>query len=125
MSESTGTILAPSVPLPPSRKLADPADFQRPITYYVGVVRQHLGRIALVTTALTILGIAVCAVLPEINSATAMIAVDRQAQPERVGDDKLLTTGDDQYMATQMNLLQADSVIRPVAEKYNLRARAH
>jgi succinoglycan biosynthesis transport protein ExoP len=125
MSESIGTLLAPSPSLSPARKLADPADFQRPLMYYVGVVRQHLGKIALVSIALTILGIAVCALLPEVNAGTSEIAVDRQAQPERVGDDKLLTTGDDQFMATQMNLLQADSVLRPVAEKYNLLEREH
>jgi succinoglycan biosynthesis transport protein ExoP len=125
MSESIGTLLAPSAPLPPARKLADPADFQRPLLYYVGIVRQHLGKIALVTLALTILGIGICALLPQINAGTAMVAVDRQSQPQGVGDDKLLTTGDDQFMATQMNLLQADVVLRPVAEKYNLLEREH
>jgi succinoglycan biosynthesis transport protein ExoP len=125
MSESIGTLLAPSPSLPPARKLADPADFQRPLMYYVGIVRQKMGKIALLTFALTILGIAVCSLLPEINAGTAMVAVDRQSQPERVGDDRFLTTGDDQFMATQMNLLQADSVLRPVVEKYKLLEREH
>ena len=54
-----------------------------------------------------------------------MIAVDRQAAPETVGDDRLLTTGDDQFMATQQSLLQADIILRPVAERYNLLEREH
>ena len=54
-----------------------------------------------------------------------MIAIDRQAAPETIGDDRLLTTGDDQFMATQQSLLQADTILRPVAERYNLLEREH
>ncbi len=36
-----------------------------------------------------------------------------------------MTTGDDQFMATQQSLLQADTILRPVAERYNLLEREH
>jgi capsular exopolysaccharide synthesis family protein len=121
MSESIGALVVQT----PARTLADPADFQRPITYYVGIVRQHLSKIVLVSIALTILGMAICAMLPEVNAGTSVIAIDRQSQPERVGEDRYLATGDDQFMATQLNLLQADTVLRPVAERYNLLEREH
>jgi succinoglycan biosynthesis transport protein ExoP len=52
-----------------------------------------------------------------------LIAIDRQAAPETIGADRLLTTGDDQFMATQQNLLQADTILRPVAQQYNLLER--
>jgi polysaccharide biosynthesis transport protein len=121
MSETIGTSLIPS----PTRKLADPADFQRPITYYAGVVRHNLKKVLLVSGALTILTIVICACMPQVNSASATIAVDRQSRPESVGDDRTLTTGDDQYMATQLNLVQQDNVLRPVVEKYHLLDREH
>ena len=34
-----------------------------------------------------------------------------------------MTTGDDQFMATQQSLLLADTILRPVAERYNLLQR--
>jgi hypothetical protein len=57
MSESTGT----SIVAAPTRKLADPADFQRPITYYAGVVRYNLKKILLISGALTVATIVICA----------------------------------------------------------------
>lgn len=121
MPEMTGTSMIPA----PTRKLADPADFQRPIMYYVGVVRHRLKTILLISGALTAITIVICACLPKVNSASATIAVDRQSRPESVGEDQLLTTGDDQYMATQLKLVQQDNVLRPVAEKYHLLQREH
>ena len=66
-----------------------------------------------------------CALLPPISVGSATIAIDRQAAPETIGDNRLLSTGDDQFMATQQNLLQADTILRPVAERYNLLEREH
>jgi polysaccharide biosynthesis transport protein len=109
----------------PQLRLSDPAESQRPLTFYMQIVRRHWATIAFVSTALTALVVLGCALAPPIHVGSATIAVDRQAAPETIGDDRLLTTGDDQFMATQQSLLLADTILRPVAERYDLLQREH
>jgi succinoglycan biosynthesis transport protein ExoP len=109
----------------PHHRLSDPAEFQRPLTFYAEIVRRHWEMIAVLSVGLTALVALGCALAPAINVGSALIAIDRQAVPETVGSDHLMTTGDDQFMATQQSLLQADTILRPVAERYNLLEREH
>jgi polysaccharide biosynthesis transport protein len=109
----------------PHPRLSDPADFQRPLTFYAAILRSHWEMIAVISIALTALVALGCALAPAVNMGSALIAIDRQAVPETVGSDHLMTTGDDQFMATQQSLLQADTILRPVAEHYNLLEREH
>jgi polysaccharide biosynthesis transport protein len=109
----------------PHPRLSDPAEFQRPLTFYAEIVRRHWEMIIVLSITLTALVALVCALAPAINVGSALIAIDRQAEPETIGSDHLLTTGDDQFMATQQGLLQADTILRPVAERYNLLEREH
>ena len=109
----------------PHPRLSDPAEFQRPLTFYAEIVRRHWEMIAVLSIALTALVALGCALAPAINVGSALIAIDRQAVPETIGSDHLMTTGDDQFMATQQSLLQADTILRPVAERYNLLEREH
>jgi succinoglycan biosynthesis transport protein ExoP len=109
----------------PHHRLSDPAEFQRPLTFYAEIVRRHWEMIAVLSIGLTALVALGCALAPAINMGSALIAIDRQAVPETVGSDHLMTTGDDQFMATQQSLLQADTILRPVAERYNLLEREH
>jgi polysaccharide biosynthesis transport protein len=106
-------------------RLSDPAESQRPLMFYAGVIRRRSGRIALVSLALTALAVVICGLLPPLSTASATISIDRQAAPTTVGEDRLLSTGDDQFMATQQNLLQSDATLRPVVERYDLLAREH
>jgi succinoglycan biosynthesis transport protein ExoP len=118
--------MLPSSPANKSqRRLSDPAVSQRPLTFYTRLLRQHAGNILLLTTALTALVVCVCYFSPPVNVGSATIAIDRQAAPETIGADRMLSTGDDQFMATQQNLLRADTILRPVAERYNLFEREH
>jgi uncharacterized protein involved in exopolysaccharide biosynthesis len=109
----------------PHPRLSDPAEFQRPLTFYAEIVRRHWEMIAVLSIGLTAVVALACALSPAINVGSALIAIDRQAVPETVGSDHLMTTGDDQFMATQQSLLQADTILRPVAERYNLLEREH
>jgi uncharacterized protein involved in exopolysaccharide biosynthesis len=110
--------MAGSVVIPkPHLRLSDPAEAQRPLIFYVRAVRRRWVMIALVSVALTAVVVLVCAMLPPVSVGYATIAIDRQAAPETIGDNHLLSTGDDQFMATQQNLLQADTILRPVAER--------
>jgi capsular exopolysaccharide synthesis family protein len=61
--------------------------------------------------------------LKPIYESTATIDVDIQAPSDVVGQDSSRATGyrnPDQFLATQMKLIQSDSVLRPVAEEYRL-----
>ena len=109
----------------PPPRLRDPADFQRPLTFYSGVVARHWRRILLWSAALTAAVVFVCGLLPPVHVGSALIAIDRQAVPETVGSDRMMTTGDDQFMATQQSLLTADSILRPVEMRYHLLEREH
>ena len=111
--------------VPKPHRLSDPAESQRPLTFYAGILRRHVFTIALLSMVLTALVVLGCSLLPAINTGSAIIAIDRQASPETVGDNRLLSTGDDQFMATQQSLLQADTILRPVAERYDLLQREH
>src|ERR1700722_18562547 len=111
--------------VPRPQKLSDPAESQRPLTFYAGIVRRRVFAIPLLSIVLTALVVLGCSLLPPINTGSAIIAIDRQSSPEMVGDNRLLSTGDDQFMATQQNLLQADTILRPVAERYDLLQREH
>jgi len=109
----------------PHPRLSDPADFQRPLTFYAAILCRHWEMIAVISIALTAVVALGCALAPAVNVGSALIAIDRQAMPETVGSDHFMTTGDDQFMATQLSLLQADTILRPVAEHYNLLEREH
>jgi polysaccharide biosynthesis transport protein len=118
--------MAGSIAIPkPHLRLSDPAEAQRPLTFYVRALRRRWVMIASLSVALTALVILVCAMLPPASIGYATIAIDRQAAPETIGDNHLLSTGDDQFMATQQNLLLADTILRPVTERYNLLEREH
>ena len=57
--------------------------------------------------------------------STATLDVDRDAPAGVVGEESRNVSSNldaDQYMATQMQLIESDSVLRPVVQKYNLAA---
>ena len=57
--------MAGSIAIPkPHLRLSDPAEAQRPLTFYVRAVRRRWVMIALLSVALTALVVLVCAMLP-------------------------------------------------------------
>jgi capsular exopolysaccharide synthesis family protein len=118
--------MAGSIAIPkPHLRLSDPAEAQRPLTFYVRAVRRRWVMIASLSVVLTALVVLVCAMLPPVSVGSTTIAIDRQAAPEMIGENRPLSTGDDQFMATQQSLLLADTILRPVTERYNLLEREH
>ncbi len=64
--------------------------------------------------------------LTPIYEATARIDVDRRAPSGIIGQEASQVVGaddGDQFMATQMELIQSDAVLRPVAERFKLLER--
>jgi succinoglycan biosynthesis transport protein ExoP len=109
----------------PQLRLSDPAEFQHPLSFYAHILGRRWGWILLVSMTLTALVVLACALAPPIYVGSTVIAIDRQAAPAAVGDSRILTTGDDQFMATQQRLLLGDNILRPVAEHFDLLEREH
>jgi succinoglycan biosynthesis transport protein ExoP len=110
---------------PQQLRLSDPAEFQHPLTFYANILFRRWLWILLVSLTFTALVVFACAFAPPIYVGSAVISIDRQSAPAEVGDNRVLTTGDDQFMATQQRLLLADNILRPVAERFNLLEREH
>jgi uncharacterized protein involved in exopolysaccharide biosynthesis len=64
----------------------------------------------------------ICSKLSPMYEGVTVVDVDRQAPPAIVGTDavRLNTNDADQFIATQVKLIQSDEVLRPVADKYQL-----
>lgn len=94
-----------------------------PLGHYMWIVRRHAWKI-LAWVLLCMLGtFLVSSRLAPIYESTSTIDVDRQAPNAIVGQDstRAISPNDaDQFLATQVKLIQSDSVLRPIAEKYRL-----
>ncbi len=94
-----------------------------PLSHYLWIVRRHAWKI-LAWVLLCLLGtFLISSRLAPIFESTTTIDVDRQAPSAIVGQDsaRALSPNDaDQFLATQIKLIQSDSVLRPIAEKYKL-----
>jgi polysaccharide biosynthesis transport protein len=94
-----------------------------PLSHYLWVVRRHAWKI-MAWVVLCMLGtFLVSSRLAPVYESTVTIDVDRQAPNAIVGQDaaRALSPNDsDQFLATQIRLIQSDSVLRPIAEKYKL-----
>lgn len=93
-----------------------------PISHYLWVLRRHRWRMAAFVLAVTFAVLAVSARITPVYEATATIDVDRQTPSGVIGQEAVRSTvnDSDQFLATQTRLIQSDSVLRPVAEKYHL-----
>jgi len=94
-----------------------------PLSYYLWVLRRHRWKmIAFVATCVLATAV-VSARLQPIYESTATVDVDRQAPQEVVGQDSARSSAPndaDAFLATQIRLIQSDSVLRPVAEQFHL-----
>jgi capsular exopolysaccharide synthesis family protein len=93
-----------------------------PLGHYLWVLRRHMWRIAgLVLTAVVCVYVLTKRITP-IYESTVTIGIDRQMPTGVVGQDstRALANDSDQFLLTQLKLLQSDSVIRPVVEQFHL-----
>lgn len=97
-----------------------------PASHYFWIVRRHRYKIFAFIAVCVFGTYFVSTRLVPIYEATTTVDVDRQAPPGVVGQDAQrsnMLNDADQFLATQIKLIQSDSVLRPVAEKYNLLER--
>jgi capsular exopolysaccharide synthesis family protein len=95
-----------------------------PLTHYLWIVRRHLWKIVAFVVLCTMATFVVTNRMIPVYESTTTIDIDRQAQNSIVGQESNRGMGNpfdsDQFLATQIKLLQSDSVLRPVVTRYNL-----
>jgi capsular exopolysaccharide synthesis family protein len=95
-----------------------------PLSHYLWILRRHLWKIVAFVATCVLATTVVSARLQPIYESTATVNIDRQAPSEIVGRDSSRSdnapSDADQFLATQVKLIQSDSVLRPVAEQYHL-----
>jgi capsular exopolysaccharide synthesis family protein len=95
-----------------------------PLSHYLWVLRRHRWKIVAFVATCVFATAVVSSRLQPIYESIATVDVDRQAPQEVVGQDSTRSStapnDADQFLATQVKLIQSDAVLRPVAEQYHL-----
>jgi len=93
-----------------------------PLAHYLWILRRHRWRILGFVLGSVGATIIVSARLTPVYESTVIVDVDRQMPSAVIGQDAARSPGNDadQFLATQVKLIQSDSVLRPVAGQYHL-----
>jgi capsular exopolysaccharide synthesis family protein len=94
-----------------------------PVAHYLWVLRRYRWHMLSFVVVCTVAAFIVSSRMRPQYQATATLDVDREVPTGVVGDESHQggAPGDaDQFIATQIELIRSDSVLRPVVEKYNL-----
>ena len=94
-----------------------------PLSHYLWVLRRHCWEITAFVAICVLATAVVSARLQPVYESTATVDVDRRTPSEVVGQDSTRAADPndaDQFLATQVRLIQSDAVLRPVAEQYKL-----
>jgi capsular exopolysaccharide synthesis family protein len=105
----------------------EPEEAKLPLSQYLWILRRYRWRIGGFIAAAVIGTTVISARLTPIYESTATVDVDRQTPSGVVGQDSARTflSDSDQFLATQIKLVQSDSVLRPVDQRFKLRELEH
>src|SRR5580692_5853091 len=94
-----------------------------PLSHYLWILRRHGWKIAAFVVGTVLAVLIVSLRLTPIYESTTTVDVDRQMPTGVLGPEAMqnATNDADQFLATQVKLIQSDSVLRPVVDKYKLR----
>src|ERR1017187_4187984 len=93
-----------------------------PLSHYLWILRRQKWRILAFVLVCVASTLVVSSRLTRIYESTSTIDVDRQAPPAVIGQDALRMAPNDadQFLATQIKVIQSDSVLRPVALRFSI-----
>jgi len=99
-----------------------PAQTGVPLTHYLWILRRHRWRIVSFVLCCLAATIIISARLSPVYEAVATVDIDRQMPSAAVGQDATRAPANDadQFLATQQDLVESDSVLRPIAQRYHL-----
>ena len=94
-----------------------------PLAHYLWILRRHGWKIAGFVAATMIATLIVSLRLTPIYESTSTVDIDRRMPTGVLGKDAVEAVGNDadQFLATQVKLIESDSVLRPVVDKFRLR----
>jgi succinoglycan biosynthesis transport protein ExoP len=94
-----------------------------PLAHYLWILRRHGWKIAGFVAATMIATLIVSLRLTPIYESTATVDIDRQMPTGVLGKDaaEAVSNDADQFLATQVKLIESDSVLRPVVDRFRLR----
>ncbi len=101
----------------------EPQQATVPLAHYLWILRRHRWRLLSFIGTCVIATLLISLRLTPVYEATATVDIDRQSPPGVVGQEATRTALNDadQFLATQVKLIQSDAVLRPVERKYHLR----
>ncbi len=121
LSEAVRLPAAPSFTFPEP----EPESVSVPLSHYLWVFKRHRWKMIAFITACVTATLVISSRITPIYESTATVDVDRQTPQGVIGQDAVRNSvnDSDQFLATQVKLIQSDAVLRPVAEKYQLLKR--
>ncbi len=98
-----------------------------PLAHYLWLLRSHGGKIAAFVVTCVVATAIVSSRLTPVYESTATIDIDRRMPTGVLGQEAMPypTADADQFLATQMRLIQSDSVLRPAVERFNSLPRSN
>jgi len=101
----------------------EPKDESLPLSHYLWVLRRSRWKILPFIATAVICTLIVSKRLTPIYESTVTVDVDRRVPTGIIGQEAAQSTLNDadQFLATQVKLIQSDAVLRPVADRYHLR----
>ena len=113
---------------PPTFTYAEPAEEQTlPLSHYLWILKRRRWEILAFVLASVIATVVISSRLTPIYESTATVDIDREISSNLVGQNANMPTDNydaDQFLATQIKLIQSDSVLRPVVQSLKLAAPA-
>jgi succinoglycan biosynthesis transport protein ExoP len=100
----------------------EPEEPSVPLSHYLWILRRHKWKILTFVAVCVIATVVISSRLTPIYESTAIIDVDRQMPAGVIGQDaaRMAPNDADQFLATQVKIIQSDSVLRPVAEQFKI-----
>jgi len=96
-----------------------------PLSHYLWILRRHKWRIMAFVCVCVAGAVVVSSRLTPIYESTATIDIDRNVPTSIIGHDseRGAPYDSDQFFPTQVKLIESDSVLRPVAQRFRLNVR--
>src|ERR1051326_2428226 len=93
-----------------------------PLSHYLWLLRRHWWKILLFVSCSVAAALAISFRLVPIYESTAVVDIDRQVPSAIIGQESTrpMANDSDQFLATQIKLIQSDAVLRPVAQQFKL-----
>ena len=93
-----------------------------PLSHYLWILRRHRWKILGFIFGCIAATVIISARLTPVYESTSTVDIDRQMPAAAVGQDatRMPANDADQFLATQVKLIQSDSVLRPIADQYHL-----